>query len=106
MKNQQVSESHLSTTLTFAQLPYAVSVVLNKLDNTERLLQQKTNKAKPEQKEVLIIKEVSEFLHLSLPAIYALVSNRKIPFRKKGKRLHSSKKSLPQCLVTSKREAI
>jgi len=107
MKTTILSEfGHPYKPLTFDSLPEAVSRLIDKLDDIERLLQQKVSKDQPDQEDLLIIKEASEFLHLSLPTIYALVSNRKIPFMKKGKRLYFSKKALTEWLLKTGKEVI
>jgi len=107
MYNQfKVTKESQLIPITFDSLPQAVNQLFLKLDNIERLLQQNNSKPDDAQEEVLVIDQASKFLHLSLPTIYALVSNRKIPFMKKGKRLYFSKKELTKWLYETKREAI
>jgi excisionase family DNA binding protein len=107
MKNTTFTKSqHALMPITFEQLPEAVSQVLSRLVQIERLLEHKDNKTQPEQDDLLVIEDASKFLHLSSPTIYTLVSNRKIPFMKKGKRLYFSKKALTQWLVESKKDPI
>lgn len=45
---------------------------------------------------VLTIEEAAEFLNLAKPTIYRLVSERNIPFAKKGKRLYFSTEKLTE----------
>lgn len=47
-------------------------------------------------KDLLSIEEAAEFLNLSKPTLYRLVSERNIPFAKKGKRLYFSKERLTE----------
>jgi excisionase family DNA binding protein len=107
MKTTIINEyGNLCKPVTFDSLPEAVSRLFDKLDDIKRLLQQKGINEQSNQEELFIISEASEFLHLSLPTIYALVSNRKIPFMKKGKRLYFSKKALTEWLQKTGKEVI
>ena len=90
--------------LTFDALPDAVSHLINQVDNIERLLQHKLIKSKSEENEVLVIRQAADFLRLSLPTIYGLVSNRKIPFMKKGKRLYFSKHELSKWIAEGRKK--
>ena len=47
-------------------------------------------------KDLLTIDEAAEFLNLSKPTLYRLVSERNIPHSKKGKRLYFSKERLTE----------
>ena len=78
---------------TFEQLPQALSKLLAKVEGIEKLLQENS---RPELKEdvLLTIEQAAEFLKLSIPTIYSLVSKRKVPANKKGKRLYFSKDEL------------
>lgn len=78
---------------TFEQLPEAMSVLHDKLDNIERLLLKGPPNNK-EEKELLSIQQASELINLSVPTIYSKVSRREIPFCKKGKRLYFSTEEL------------
>jgi excisionase family DNA binding protein len=51
---------------------------------------------KNEKDELLTVTEAAVFLNLCNQTIYGLVSSRKIPFSKKGKRLYFSKKQLTE----------
>ena len=80
-------------TITFEQLPTAFSQLFNKVENIEKLLQEKY----PPQiqiEELLTIQQAGELLNLSIPTIYGLVSRCSIPVNKKGKRLYFSKQEL------------
>ena len=79
--------------ITFEQLPEAVSKLYAKLEDIERLLQQKAELL-PEQDQLLSIKQAAEFLKLSVPTLYSLVSKSQIPVNKRSKRLYFSKQEL------------
>ena len=78
---------------TFDQLPQAFSRLLLKVENIEKLLQERSA---AEQKEdvLLTIHQAAELLTLSVPTLYSLVSKRKLPANKKGKRLYFSRDEL------------
>ena len=93
--------------ITFEQMPAAIGQLSDRLENIERLLSQIEKAGNTQSSDdLMIIKQAAEFIHLSLPTVYGLVSNRKIPFMKKGKRLYFSKKELTQWLQGTKRGAI
>lgn len=92
--------------LTFDKLPEAVGQLLEKLENIERLLQQKNLKEQKKADDVLTIDQAAEFLRLAKPTIYALVGRREIPFMKKSKRLYFSTNDLTQWLRDTKRDAM
>lgn len=82
----------MENNLSFEQLPNAVFQLYEKLINIEELLLNKTNQ--PEGDQLLTIKKAGEFISLSVPTIYGLVSRNEIPVSKKGKRLYFSKQEL------------
>ena len=55
--------------ITFEKLPQAVTQLLDKLENIERLLLIKSNTPQPESDILLTIKQAAEILHLSVPTI-------------------------------------
>ena len=62
-----------------------------RLKNIEYLiLDLKYEKSQPENDKLLTIDKAAEFLNLSKPTLYRLVSERNIPHSKKGKRLYFS----------------
>jgi excisionase family DNA binding protein len=79
--------------ISFEELPKAVAMVYNKLSAIEQLL---ISKEKSFQKEdsLLTVQQAAEFLTLSIPTIYGLVSKRLLPVNKRGKRLYFSKEEL------------
>jgi excisionase family DNA binding protein len=106
MKNQTSVERQQWAPLTFEGLPEAVGQLYSKLETIEYLLLQKQAPSHPDKDDLLVISQACEFLHLSSPTIYALVSSRKVPFMKRSKRLYFSKKALTEWLTQSGREVI
>lgn len=94
--------------ITFEQIPETLGLLLSKMEKLEHLflLQQKGSPSKTDQEQLLIIQDAAKFLRLSVPTIYGLVSSRKIPHMKKGKRLYFSTKALTKWLHDTEREAI
>ena len=65
--------------LTFEQLPQAVSEILVKLENIERMLDKKqANQQSENQDQMFNVKETASFLGLAVPTIYSKVSNREL----------------------------
>ncbi len=70
-----------------------------RLANIENLLLDLKHDAKnthnlPETDQLLTIQQAADFLKLSVPTIYSLVSRSEIPVSKKGKRLYFSEQEL------------
>lgn len=82
-------------TITFEQLPKAITDLSLKLERIETLLLSNTNGTSSKNNDELItIEEAAKFLHLSKPTIYSKVSKAEIPYMKRGKRLYFSKLEL------------
>ena len=92
--------------ITFENLPLAVSQLLDKLENIELLLQVKGNEHQPEADQVLTIQKAAEKLCLSVPTLYGLVHDAKIPVSKKGKRLYFSKQELTEWIKTGRKKTV
>lgn len=90
--------------ISFENLPNAVSQLHNKLDNIEQLLL--ANNPVPAQDSLLTIQEASELIKLSVQSIYGLVSQSKIPVSKKGKRLYFSKQELISWINTGRKKTV
>lgn len=71
----------------FENLPKAVSELSIELKELKALIL-KQNIYSEEKPEILSIREVAQFLGLSIPTLYGYVQKREIPFCKKGKRLY------------------
>jgi len=92
--------------LTFEKLPEAIALLFNKLENIEYLLKNRPITLEVENDNLLSVQEAAEFLHLSVPTIYGLVSNSKLPTMKKGKRLYFSKQELTEWIKSGKKKTI
>lgn len=81
--------------LTIEGLPQAVNQLFNKLEQIEKLLQEKSKQHPTEQQDKLLtVKETAELLHLTVPTIYSKVSRKELPVMKRGKRLLFSRLEL------------
>ena len=90
-------------TITFEQLPQAVSRLHEKLDNFEQLLRE-VNYSSPEADELLTIAQAAKFLNLSTPTIYGKVSRNEIPVNKQGKRLYFYKSELAEWIKSGRKK--
>ena len=77
-------------TLSFTHdnLPEAVAMLNEKLENIERLILK--NSESEQRDELLTVSETAEFLNLSIATIYSKVSRGELPAMKSGKRLYFS----------------
>lgn len=90
--------------ITFEQLPNAVTLLSQKLDNIERLLLQKNDPAPAEHPDKLLsVSQAADFLNLSVPTIYSKVSRGELPCMKRGKRLYFSQTELMDYLKAGKK---
>ncbi len=94
------------TEINHNNLPEAVRLLFNKLDNIERLLNSQNNQ--PESDQLLTIKEASSVILLSASTIYGLVSRNEIPFSKRpnSKRLWFSKLDLINWIKEGRKKTI
>jgi len=75
-----------------------IKTVLNKLQNAIPQI------SKPaDEEEILSVKEVSQFLRLSVPTIYTYVNRGELPAMKRGRRLYFSKNDLIAYLKSGKK---
>lgn len=81
---------------TFEQLPEAVTILTNQVNELKLLLLEKKKETPTDLvDEFLTIKEAASLLHLSVPTLYSKHSKGEIPnVSKRGKRLYFSKQSL------------
>lgn len=77
--------------ITFEKLPEAVTLILERLNQIETLLQ--TQKAQPED-EILNVKEAAAFLKITVSSLYTKIYHRTLPHYKFGKRLQFKKAEL------------
>lgn len=68
--------------------------------------QQTKSTPQPETDQLFTIQQVAEFLSLSVPTIYTLVSKAAIPCMKKGKRLYFSKAEINNWIRSGKKNTI
>lgn len=89
--------------ITLETLPKAFINLLAKVENIERLLQQKTE-PQTEADELLTIQQAASFLKLSVPTLYGLVSRSAIPVNKRGKRLYFSRQELTEWIKAGRKK--
>lgn len=89
--------------LTFEQLPQAVSLLHDKLNNIEQLLREGNKSASPVD-ELLSIAQAAKFLNLSVPTLYGKVSRKEIPVNKQGKRLYFYKAELAEWIKAGRKK--
>lgn len=81
-------------TLSFDQLPQAVAQIYDKLNKIEALLERKDSQPDQEPDQLLTVKDAAEFLSLSVPTVYTLISKGELPVMKRSKRCYFSKLEL------------
>ena len=91
--------------LTFDQLPKAVSQLFDKLENIENLLKQQSGETLPETDELLTVDQAADFLSLSKPTVYGLISKGEIPVMKRSKRCYFSKLELMTYLKQGRKKS-
>ena len=89
--------------ITFEQLPSAFGTLFAKVENIERLLQQKAD-SQTESDELFTIQQAAAFLKLSVPTLYGLVSRCQVPVNKRGKRLYFSKQDLTEWVKAGRKK--
>ena len=82
-----------------------------RLSNIENLLLDLKHTPKetgnlPESDQFLTIQQAGEMLCLSVPTLYGLVHDAKIPVSKKGKRLYFSKHELTEWIKTGRKKTV
>ena len=96
--------------VTYDTLPEAVAELLERVKQLEVLLTKKTTVSKNKKikgskskeqkksnkkvKDMLTVQEASKLLNISAISLYSYVKNKKIPFKKEGRRLYFSKPEL------------
>lgn len=92
-------------TLTFEQLPFAVTKLIQEISSLKQLvLDNGESKSAQEKDELLTIQKAADFLNLSVPTIYSKVSKGELPVMKRSKRLYFSKLELTDYLKTGRRK--
>jgi len=93
----------MKDTLTFDQLPQAVTQIQEKLDNIEQLLLQRKEQS-PEQEELMPITQAAAFLDLAVPTVYSKVCRKEIPVNKRGKRLYFYRSELTEWIKAGRKK--
>jgi excisionase family DNA binding protein len=92
--------------ISFNDLPNAVLKIFDKLSAIEQLLLTKPATPIPDADELLTVQQAAEFLKLSVPTIYGLVSKAEIPVNKRGKRLYFSKGELTAWVKAGRKKTL
>jgi len=90
-------------TLTFDQLPHAVSQLLEKVNHIENLLSGQPLQ-QPERDNLFTITQAAKFLNLAVPTLYSKVSRKEIPVNKQGKRLYFYKSELEDWIKQGRKQ--
>lgn len=93
-----------AVTITQITPPELESLIENSLIRILR--NQKIQKSQPETDQLLTIQQVADFLSLSIPTIYGLVSKSEIPCMKKGKRLYFSKDEITNWIKAGRKKTL
>jgi excisionase family DNA binding protein len=90
--------------ITFESLPKAVSSLFDKLSNIERLLQGNRPADQEGEEKVLTVPQAADFLNLSVPTIYSLMSRGELPAMRKNGRCYFLKSELINYLKSGRRK--
>lgn len=90
-------------TFTFEQLPEAVGLLHEKVDDLKQLVAALMAPDHSPQERFLGIEGAAEFLHLAVPTVYDKVQKREIPFYKQSKRLYFLERDLQAYLESGRR---
>ena len=91
----------MDNSLSYNDLPAAISLILSKLNRIEIALQAE-NREPADQ--LLTVGQAAEFLTLAKPTIYAMLSRGELPNLKRGKRVYFEKSALLQYLQAGRRK--
>lgn len=96
----------MNATLTFDQLPNAVTKLTQEVNELKNLLLQKQDQQPAEPTEQLLtVQEAADFLTLSVPTIYSKVSRGELPVMKRSKRLYFSNIELMEYIKNGRRKS-
>lgn len=93
----------MKDTLTFDQLPEAVTKIQEKLDIIEQLLLQRQEQS-PEQEEIMPVAKAAIFLDLAVPTVYSKVCRKELPVNKRGKRLYFYRSELTEWIKSGRKK--
>lgn len=90
---------------TFDQLPLAVAMLTEEVNELKRLLiEQRTGLPTEHTEKLLNVKEAAKFLNLTVPTVYSKVSKGELPHMKRGKHLHFSSTELMDYVKAGRRK--
>lgn len=92
------------STISFNDLPGAITELLEKVSSIEQLLKSKGERPNEAEDGLLTISGAGELLNLSKNTIYKLAQHRAVPYIKKGKRLYFLKEELLAWIKTGKKK--
>ena len=93
-----------AVTITQITPPELESLIENSIRKI--LNNQKTETPQPETDQFLSIEQAADFLYLSVPTIYGLVSRAEIPCMKRGKRLYFSKDEIKNWIKAGRKKTL
>ena len=82
------------STISFNDLPAAITEILERVNNIERHLRAADEVNGKANNQLLTITEAGQLLGLSVNTLYKLVQSKKIPYSKRSKRLYFLKDEL------------
>lgn len=74
--------------ITFEQLPQAVSLLIKKVGQLTEKVEEALGTTQPKGRRLLCLEEVSTLLGKSSSTIYAMTSEKRIPYHKRGNKLY------------------
>ena len=92
--------------ITFEQLPKAITQLCEDMAIVKQLLSEKDNTSVIETDQLLSVEQTAEFLKLSKPTIYGLISKGELPVMKRSKRCYFSKMELLAYIKQGRRKTI
>jgi len=92
-------------TLTFDQLPQAVTMLTKEVSELKRLLIEKQEQPTDQPEQLLTIQEAAEFLSLAVPTMYSKVSKGELPVMKRSKRLYFSRTELLEYIKDGRKKS-
>jgi excisionase family DNA binding protein len=96
----------MEQSLTFNDLPTAVTILTKEVSELKRLLVQKQEHPPTDTPEQLLtIQEAAEFLSLSVPTMYSKVSKGELPVMKRSKRLYFSRTELMEYVKDGRKKS-
>ncbi len=90
---------------SFENLPIAVNRIYSKIEKIEELLVKNQSLTLKHSEEFLTVEETANFLSLSIPTIYGLISRNAIPSMKRSKRVYFSKMELENYLKEGRKKS-